>query len=245
MKRVPVLLLAALLPLVTTSIGSAQTKSRQEILSEITVKRTELSTLEKQFLAPSEQDRADFAELLTQSNTGLIRLLPREVFDSQSNNKAITLRGGGAYYSFTRLTHEYGYGSDIELQQGRLSVGFAGCDYGMLTSLGNLPLNEVSLANPVVALVERYKPPTIESEVRAEQRRFGSGTTLEGVVLKTYIAADTGMTYVLRSINYDQSDVLVALRVVRTDSDGSVIIAWKMLEKFAAPQLVRNNIQGN
>ena len=244
MKRIFVLLLLGLLSLLTTSISSAQTKSRQEILTEISTKRTELSNLEKQFLAPTEQDRSDFAELLNQPNSGLIRLLPREVFDNQSN-KSLTLRGGGAYYSFTRLTHEYGYGSDIELQQGQLSVGFAGYDYGMLARLGNVPLNEVSLANPVVALIERYKPPTIESEVRAEQRRFMSGQTLEGVVLKAYIAADTGMTYVLRSISYDQSDVLVALRVVRRDTDGSVIIAWKILEKFPAPQLIRNNNQGN
>jgi hypothetical protein len=245
MKRIFVLLLVALLSLLTTSISSAQTKSRQEILAEISTKRTELSNLEKQFLSPTEQDRSDFAELLSQPNTGLIRLLPREVFDSPNSNKSLTLRGGGAYYSFTRLTHEYGYGSDIELQQGQLSVGFAGCDYGMLARLGSLPLNEVSLANPVVALIERYKPPTIESEVRAEQRRFMSGQTLEGVLLKAYIAADSGMTYVLRSISYDQSDVLVALRVVRRDTDGSVIIAWKILEKFPAPQLIRNNNQGN
>ncbi len=245
MKRIFVLLLIALLSLLTTSISSAQTKSRQEILAEISTKRTELSNLEKQFLSPTEQDRSDFAELLSQPNTGLIRLLPREVFDSPNSNKSLTLRGGGAYYSFTRLTHEYGYESDIELQQGQLSVGFAGCDYGMLARLGSLPLKEVSLANPVVALIERYKPPTIESEVRAEQRRFMTGQTLEGVVLKAYIAADSGMTYVLRSIGYDQSDVLVAFRVVRRDTDGSVIIAWKILEKFPAPQLIRNNNQGN
>ena len=244
MKRIFVLLLLALLSLLTTSISSAQTKSRQEILTEISTKRTELSNLEKQFLAPTEQDRSDFAELLNQPNSGLIRLLPREVFDNQSN-KSLTLRGGGAYYSFTRLTHEYGYGSDIELQQGQLSVGFAGYDYGMLARLGNVPLNEVSLENPVVALLERYKPPSAESEVRAEQRRFMTGATVEGVVLKEHIAADAGLTYVLRSISHDRSDVLVALQVVRTDTDGSVIIAWKMLEKFPAPQLVRNNNQGN
>src|SRR5258705_8590974 len=145
MKRIFVLLLIALLSLLTTSITSAQTKSRQEILAEISTKRTELSNLEKQFLSPTEQDRSDFAELLSQPNTGLIRLLPREVFDSPNSNKSLTLRGGGAYYSFTRLTHEYGYESDIELQQGQLSVGFAGCDYGMLARLGSLPLNEVSL----------------------------------------------------------------------------------------------------
>src|SRR5258705_12551608 len=116
MKRIFVLLLIALLSLLTTSISSAQTKSRQEILAEISTKRTELSNLEKQFLSPTEQDRSDFAELLSQPNTGLIRLLPREVF-GQANNKGLTVSGGGAYYYFTQLTNEYGDVLDIELQQ--------------------------------------------------------------------------------------------------------------------------------
>ena len=48
-------------------------------------------------------------------------------------------------------------------------------------------------------------------------------------------------TYLLRSINYGESDVLVALRVVRKDTDGSVIIVWKLLKKYSAPELVQNN----
>jgi hypothetical protein len=49
-----------------------------------------------------------------------------------------------------------------------------------------------------------------------------------------------GATYILRSIDYSESDVLVAFRVVRRDTDGSVIIAWKLLRKYAVPQLARN-----
>src|SRR6185503_20913533 len=101
----------------------AQTESRADILKKIEAKRAELATLEKQFLSPSEEDRARYAEFLNQPDTGLIRLLPREKFDTATfteNNKSITIRGGGAYYSFARLTHEYGYGSDIELAKGKL-----------------------------------------------------------------------------------------------------------------------------
>ena len=39
----------------------------------------------------------------------------------------------------------------------------------------------------------------------------------------------------------DQADVLVALKVVRQDTDGSLIIAWKLLQKYPAPKLARNN----
>ena len=46
---------------------------------------------------------------------------------------------------------------------------------------------------------------------------------------------EAGATYVLRSINYSYSDVLVAFKIVRQDIDGSLIIAWKLLNKFPKP----------
>lgn len=52
-------------------------------------------------LAPSAQDRTDHRDFLTQRDTGLIRLLPREVFGWRVYKTPVKLhlRGGGAYYS--------------------------------------------------------------------------------------------------------------------------------------------------
>jgi len=72
---------------------------------------------------------------------------------------SVSIRGGGAYYSFARLTHEYGFGSDIALESGYLCVGFAGFDYGMLLNLGNVPLQQVSLDTPATAYLASYSPP--------------------------------------------------------------------------------------
>jgi hypothetical protein len=47
----------------------------------------------------------------------------------------------------------------------------------------------------------------------------------------------------LRSINYSDSDVLVAFRVLRKDTDGSLIIAWKMLKEYPVPDLARDKAQ--
>ena len=108
----------------------SQTPSSGEIKKQIELKRAELEALEQQFLAPSEADREAYASLLSQPDSGLMRLLPREIFDGDSFNKkpkTLTMRGGGAYYSFARLTHEYGYGSDLELNSGYLSVAITAC----------------------------------------------------------------------------------------------------------------------
>jgi hypothetical protein len=194
--------------------------------------------LEQGLLAPSSGDRVALAVFLRTRNTGLIRLLPREIYDNPRNKKGeLAIRGGGAYYSFTTLTHVYGYGSDIELQQDKLLVGFAGADYGMLTNLGDVSLENISRQDPRADFISTYKPPGLELQARAEARRFHLGVKIDGVLYRRSLPVEENATYLLRSIGYDRSDVLVALRVVRKDTDGSVIIAWKLLKKYPAPTL--------
>jgi hypothetical protein len=240
MKRHLMLFLAVLIASGFDSSVIAQSKTREQLIDEITAKRSELIALEKQFLDVSEADRTAFADLLTEPNTGLIRLLPREIFDSttyKKNKKTITMNGGGAYYSFAKLTHEYGFGSDISLDHDQLSVGFAGLDYGMLLKVDDVSLQELSSNHPYASPLINYDPSTVESVIRKEQRKFATGTVIDGLSLKRSVPVEVNATYLLRSISYSSSDILVGLKVVRRDSDGSLIIAWKLLKKFASPQV--------
>src|ERR1044072_7418866 len=115
MKKITIATGISITLLLATISTVGQTQSREDILKQIEAKRAELNSLENRLLSPSEEDKARYADFLRQSGTGLIRLLPREKFDSGRDKKGLTISGGGAYYSFARLTHEYGYGSDIEL----------------------------------------------------------------------------------------------------------------------------------
>lgn len=216
----------------------------------------EARVLKKGLLAPSVQDRTDHKAFLTQSNTGLIRLLPYE----RANETRI--RGGGAYYSFHYLSHEYGRGSDIELvrpliitsgsvprrvleeNHDSLSVGFAGADYGMMTNLGDVPLDDITAKDPRARFLAEYEPPRSDPKARCERRRFVVGETIDGLVYKNRLPVQVGATYLLRSINYDESDVLVAFQVARRDNDGSVIIAWKLLKEFTPRKLENVNVKG-
>lgn len=220
----------------------AQTQSRDDLIKEISAKRTELLKLEEAFLSPSEEDWAKYADFLSQTDTGLIRLLPREKYDAdvrQANKHKLTIRGGGAYYSFVRLTHEYGYGSDISLYDGWLSTGFAGANYGIMTTLGNTPLENLTVETPAVQFLATHTPPSEEPKARIEQTRWGQGEMIEGTTYGERLRMGVNTTYLLRSVDYDTSDVLVAFRVVRVDSDGSAIILWKLLKKYPAPKLAR------
>lgn len=213
----------------------AQSQNRTAVCKEIDSLGDQIKARENLLLEPAAEDRIAYAEFLQQPETGLIRLLPREKYDGK-----LALRGGGAYYSFARLTHEYGYGSDIEFQRGDLSVGFAGADYGMLAKLGDVQLEDVTLENSLVNNLAQYKPPTFEPEARAEHRKLSEETySKKDAVYKTRMTGIVGSTYVLRSINYDNSDVLVAFKIIRQDEDGSLILAWKMLKKYPTPRLER------
>ena len=228
-----------LITLLLAAVSSfSQTQSRDDILKQIEAKRAELDQLEKRLLAPSEQDKAGYAEFLRQPNTGLIRLLPREKFDRTPEKKVLTITGGGAYYSFVRLTHDYGYGSDLELAQGYFSTGFAGADYGIMTSLGDIALENVT--SEAAAFLVNYAPADDLPKARIEQRKWGEGATADGTNYSRRLLVKENSTYLLRSVNYDTSDVLVAFRVVRVDNDDSVTILWKLLKKYPTPRLARN-----
>jgi hypothetical protein len=248
MKKMFIAILS-LAVLTTLSIAvRAQLASRDDILKDIAAKRAQLQRLEDQFLSPAEEDRAAFKEFLTQPDTGLIRLLPREVYESEvykKNQKTLTIRGGGSYYSFARLTHEYGFGSDLSLDSGYLSVGFAGADYGMMIDLGDVSLDEISTDYPRVLSLLNYSVAKDEPQARVEQRQIQLGRILDGATYKDRVPVKIGTTFLLRSINYDLTDVLVAFRTVRKDVDGSVIIAWKLLKKYPKPELARGNQAGD
>jgi hypothetical protein len=221
-------LLLAVLP----GNAPAQTAGRRETARKIESLREEIKLLEAELLAPPRADREKFAEFLAQPDTGLIRLLPREKWDYK-----LSIRGGGAYYYFAGRTHEYGRGSDISLEQGMFGVGFAGADFGFITQLGDTLLEQVTGEAEAVRFLSTFAAPTAEPKAREQHRRSGAGFQVGELTYKSRLPALAGSTYLLRSINYGSSDVLVAFRVVRQDEDGSMVLLWKTLHKFSKPQL--------
>jgi hypothetical protein len=120
-------------------------------------------------------------------------------------------------------------------------TGFAGADYGLIVTLGNVPLEKVTLDHDGVKFLVTYDPPSAEPMARTEARRARAGIGKDGYEYKSVVPVNTNYSYALRSINYRTSNVLVAFRVVRKEINGSVVIIWKMLKRFSRPDLVRTN----
>lgn len=222
------------LVLLTSIDGVAQSQDRVRIEKEIEALREQLKQKEEELLAPSAEDRAQFAEFLLQPDTGLARLLPREKY-----REKLTLREGGAYYSFTRLSNSYDRDPQIGLERDTLRTGFMGGDFGFLALLGDVPIETVGLDHTGVQYLAAFAAPSLEPEAREEQRRTGRGFEIGRYRYKGSLPVMVGGTYVLRSIGYDRFDVLVAFRVVRQDTDGSVVLLWKKLRAFSIPYLTR------
>jgi hypothetical protein len=107
------------------------------------------------------------------------------------------------------------------------------------------PVDAITLDHPSVRFLSAYSAATEEPQARLEQRRFGKGTTIDGLLVKESLPVEINATYVLRSINYSESDVLVAFKVIAKDPDGSVTLLWKLLKKYSKPELARTNQASN
>lgn len=216
--------------------AAAQAVDRAQIEKEINDLYAQIGEKAKALLTVSPEDRETYAEYLHQPDKGVIRLLPREKFDLK-----LPIRGGGAYYSFTQLTHEYGW-SDISLSRGEFSVGFAGFNFGLMFALGDLPLELATLETSAIKSLVEYQPPATESEIRAQNTERHKGIKIGAFTYITRLEAQVAKTYALRSWNFDNTDVLVAFRVIRADSDGSLTLLWKMLKRFPKPTAIREKL---
>lgn len=211
---------------------------REALIREIEALRAQARAREGLLMAPSREDLVTHLDYVGCEDRGIIRLMPRGLYDS-----ILQINQAGAYYSFFRLVHDYGYGSDLSLEQGQLRVGFAGADFGFLVKLGEVDLKDVSLeplSHPALEFASAFVAPFFEAEARESYHAFGAGRTVGDTEYRNHFPAEVGQTYALRSVSYDRSDVLVVLKVLRQDTDGSLILIWKKLKDFAVPKLQRN-----
>jgi hypothetical protein len=227
------------------SILSAQESSREQKIQELQAispkiekAKAQLTELENRqtelegfILEPTD---ADYAEA-EKENASAFRIFPRGLLEDK-----ISVRGGAAYYSFSTESHSYDDTPQIELQNGNLSVGFAGADYGFITDLDKLPLSQISEQTKGVNFLVKYAPPTVEEEARNEFRKIRQGFKVDEVNYNKSVSAIVGHSYVLRAISFDEADILVVFNVYRKDTDGSLIIFWKLIENFKTPRLEKN-----
>lgn len=203
--------------------------------------KTDLSAQWEQILRPTRAERATHAQFLKHPHVGLVRLLSHSkvvTIDDLSKGTLNTLRfpGGGAFYSFTRLNHSP-WRADLKLKDGNLEVAFGPDVIGAVTTLGDVPIDSLTPGSPGVSTLATYAPPLERNQAQSDYERFEGGLTLSGYTFWTQVPVHENTTYALRSIAYGRSDLLIAIRVVKQNADGSVLLLWKRMDKFSTPKL--------
>ena len=226
-----------------------------------------LTETQKKILYPSPEDEAAFADFLGAGNSGLFRLLPKGKYEfsptveaDRDPNAILPVLGGGAYYSFTERTHKFGPWSDIRLENNRLFASPTSRAIGIITTLGNVPLESVTADTPGLSFLVSVVPPKTYSGLADLHRRVSQGFESSGFAYGSASEAIPNTTYALRSISYkkdgylvypnlpytrldasrigyDGSDIVVAIRVLRRNEDGSLEILWKRLQKRQSPKI--------
>jgi hypothetical protein len=199
----------------------------------------------QQALFAVSQDLVEkYAPVVNGGNAGIVKLLSASAIEA--NRPILTIAGEGRYYSFLRRTHEYGHGSDIALENGMFSTGFAGLDYGYFLNVGDVPFSQLvtSTAEPPAWLPRAkreawefmwsYVPPTARVDVRREQHD-ARDRAINRISVSERAAAVPGNAYLLRSISFSDSDLLVAVRAEFAEDDGSIVLVWKILRAFDTP----------
>jgi hypothetical protein len=169
----------------------------------------------------------------------IVRLLKRGRFvtgpdanEYKDEENPLGIRGGGAFFSFTNSSHSYNKVPQIGLMEdGRLSVGFYGMEYGFFADLGKRDLSAINSETEEVKQYLSYETPSLNDDFAREAKRIRS--TSDRKMWAPWVIPIPGSTYLLRAVSTDKPGILVAFQILTIEQDpGSVVIAWKKLADF-------------
>jgi len=215
---------------------------------------------------PSEADLAKFADFLTQPKTGMFRLFP---FLPCVEKNMIRVDGECADYvadSWAYSFREKDYANpttfDLKYKDGSLVAGGL-LSLGILTALGDVSMEKVSLTGDGMKFLSELKPETEQKESEKQIDSFVKGVEADGYQYSSNFKIEENITYGLRVVAYrmpknvrlilgdtdlgsfpinkldERDDIIIAFRVIRKDEkDGNVTIVWKELSRAEAPKLV-------
>lgn len=220
---------------------------------------------ERKLIAPGDEDLTKFAEFLKQPKTGLIKLTVDKncgendkVVNASDDCQKYTMPGAGASYSFRINDYRIRHLADINYT-GRNFRAFGVLTHGIFANIGDVPVENVNLQTEAVRELMNFEPAGDYQQAQDFAVRLDKGIESKGLVYRNILPASENTTYVLRSIayranvvrtvggiSYDEmefdkrKDIVVAFRVIRRDTDGSLTILWKELSDKNAPKLKEN-----
>ncbi len=222
--------------------------------------RKKPSKEQKRQLQPKAEDIAEYSQFLAQSNTGIFRLLP----DKGCEDNALILKADedclkaipdSSFYSFRETEHTHEAVADIRLKNGFLITDGV-LAHGIMVNLGDVSLENVLVSDANLIYLRNYQPKELSRDALKQRNELQGGVKLGKYEYRSIHSAQANSSYVLRVIaykgsifrsfrgfNYDllegdkRIDLMVAFRIIRKESDGSVTLIWKELERRKSPKI--------
>lgn len=192
-----------------------------------------LAEADKIILAPPPEDLAEFEQFLKNKKAGIVKLTQfydcdRRVINVNDDKclNAPNTPGNGALYSLTERS--YFDLHDISLKREFL---IAGGSLGLITNLGDVSPENIESSNEAKQL-KKFKISQERSDWKPQFDNFFKGIEIGGKQFKNHSGIKLNNTYLLRSVkskNFAFVDTTFAVRVIRKEADGSVVLIWKKI----------------
>ncbi len=222
---------------------------------------SQLPGKEKKLLAALPEEQQKYEAFLHAPDTGLFKLIAIgrrtvSVTDLKADNNVIPIRGGGSFYSFAKHRHDADEWAQLRLFKGEFQSGLSmqmrilPLNSEMTTRVNftpdgltafvlpeNLPLEKVTAETPGVEFLKNLTPPADAADLASLVKKLNAGIGAGAFIYQSSLPVKLDTTCVLRAVLYNKADLLVAFRVVRQDSDGSLHILWRQLKSYPPPVL--------
>ena len=219
---------------------------------------------------PGEADLVKYAYFLKQKGTGMFRLFPYLPCIEKGLLRADGECANHVYdswaYSFRAKYYSSLYYHDLKYKDGNLIAGGSLLSLGILTKLGDVAVEKISLTSDGMKFLAELKPETGQQESETQISSFVKGVEAGGYKYSTKIKIEENTTYGLRVVAYrmpgdvkllltdnpgpfgdinhqinkldERDDMTIAFRILRREADGNITIIWKELSRTDAPKLV-------
>jgi|CXWL01.1.fsa_nt_gi hypothetical protein len=240
---------------VSTGIGSMRETN------ETLIARLKADARKK--LGPTDEEKREYSEFLGQPKTGLVRLAAEtdcarilDVANPDSVCLNYYLPGKARAFSFRKADYVHQAYADLERSNG-MFISPGTYVLGLIASLGDVPIEKLSNENQNVAELLRFVPATDIDNVVEQDRDLAKGLRIGAFIYRKVAPLVEHTTYLLRSVAYkakflnvpktekkrgsldedERLDVVIVLRVIRKEADGSLLLLWKELQQKPAPVL--------
>lgn len=212
------------------------------------------------------EDTEKYKKLVAKDGTGIFRLFPNFDCDTQT-----LIRVDGECTGFVPESSDFSFRAKMYSDPKYHDIGFehdqlvsdAFFSQGILVSLGDVPLDKVTLTDAGLSFLTHFQTAASPAEAKNVAAKLKEGVNAGEFTYSSHVKANDNTTYALRmiayqfgnslpppsprstmlelkflSLSYDERyDTVVAFRIVRREQDGSVTIIWKELGRRDAPKL--------